>query len=162
MVARAASRDDASMEQEHSTIEDPAESPAEGTTAPDPTAGNRRWVRPRDGRLLAGVAAGIADRLDLPAWLVRVVFVALALADGVGILVYLGAWALMPEQGNTTSLADDFRARMGAVDRPSKVAGLVLIGVGTVIALGTTGLLGSRLFVAVTLAAAGVYLIGNR
>ncbi len=159
MVAGASERDDAAMEQEHTTIEDPTETPVEEATPPDPNGGSRRWVRPRDGRLLAGVAAGIADRLELPAWLVRVVFVAMTLADGVGILVYLGAWALMPEVGSTTSVADDLRVRIGAVDRPSKVAGLVLIGIGTVIAIGTTGLLSSRLSLALVLAAAGAVLI---
>ncbi len=159
MVADADARDDAAMEQEHQTIEEPTGTPVGESASPDSTGENRRWVRPREGRLLAGVAAGIADRLELPAWLVRVVFVAMALADGVGILVYLGAWAVMPEPGDTTSLADDFRARMGAVDRPSKVAGLVLIGLGTLIAIGNTGLLGSRLFVAFVLAAAGALLI---
>ncbi|HLK45973.1 MAG TPA: PspC domain-containing protein [Acidimicrobiales bacterium] len=47
-------------------------------------------------RLLAGVCAGIAERLDLDVSLVRVAFVVLAFAWGAGVVIYAAMWALVP------------------------------------------------------------------
>ena len=46
-----------------------------------------------DGRVLAGVCAGIAQAVGVDATLVRVVFALLALAGGAGIVLYLAIWA---------------------------------------------------------------------
>src|SRR5207249_6712171 len=46
-----------------------------------------------DGRVLAGVCAGIAQALVVDVTLVRVVFALLALAGGAGIVLYLALWA---------------------------------------------------------------------
>jgi signal transduction histidine kinase len=50
-------------------------------------------------RVVAGVAAGIAESLAVDATLVRLTFAFLAFASGAGILAYLGAWALLPAPG---------------------------------------------------------------
>ena len=50
-------------------------------------------------RVVAGVAAGIAEALAVDATLVRLTFAFLAFASGAGILAYLGAWALLPAPG---------------------------------------------------------------
>lgn len=55
--------------------------------------------RPWDNRLIGGVAAGLADALNLDVTLVRVLFCLLALAKGLGVLLYLGLWLLMPQPG---------------------------------------------------------------
>ena len=46
-----------------------------------------------DGRVLAGVCAGIAQAAGVDVTLVRVVFALLALAGGAGIVLYLALWA---------------------------------------------------------------------
>jgi signal transduction histidine kinase len=46
-----------------------------------------------EGRVLAGVCAGIAQALDVDVTLVRLVFALLALAGGAGIVLYLALWA---------------------------------------------------------------------
>jgi signal transduction histidine kinase len=46
-----------------------------------------------DEKVIAGVCAGIAQRLGVDATLIRLVFALLALAGGAGILLYLGLWA---------------------------------------------------------------------
>src|SRR3954462_10426579 len=53
-------------------------------------------VRCTDGRLAAGVAGGIAHHLGLNVALVRVLF-ALLTINGVGVLVYLAVWLLVPD-----------------------------------------------------------------
>src|ERR1044072_2277836 len=51
-----------------------------------------RFARPAEGRVIAGVCAGIAQALGVDATLVRLVFALLALAGGAGILLYLALW----------------------------------------------------------------------
>jgi signal transduction histidine kinase/phage shock protein PspC (stress-responsive transcriptional regulator) len=55
-------------------------------------------VRRRDGRRIGGVCAGLAGWLGVDPLVVRVAAVVLALANGVGVLVYLVLWALLPEE----------------------------------------------------------------
>lgn len=59
----------------------------------------------RDGRnaMLGGVAAGFAEYLDVDPVLVRLGFVLLAFANGLGVLVYLAAWVLMPRRDPATA-----------------------------------------------------------
>jgi phage shock protein PspC (stress-responsive transcriptional regulator) len=57
-----------------------------------------RLVRPRDGRILAGVCAGVADRFGLPRNLVRLLFVLSLLLPGPQILAYLVGWVLIPDE----------------------------------------------------------------
>ncbi|MFZ4433598.1 MAG: PspC domain-containing protein [Microthrixaceae bacterium] len=52
-------------------------------------------VRPRDGRWIAGVCAGLAVHLGIDVRLVRVGAVVLAL-PGIGILAYLLLWVVVP------------------------------------------------------------------
>jgi len=55
----------------------------------------RRSVR---NRLLGGVAAGLADYLDIDPVLVRIGFVVLAFLGGSGVLLYLAGWLLIPAE----------------------------------------------------------------
>jgi phage shock protein PspC (stress-responsive transcriptional regulator) len=72
--------------------------------------------RPVEGRLLVGVAAGIARYLDVDVTLVRVVFAVLTLVGGAGVPLYLAGWLLMPEEGSDRPLASELLGRFG---RPS-------------------------------------------
>ena len=65
----------------------------------------RRLTRPRDGRWFGGVAAGLGAYFDLSPAIYRIAFVALALAGGTGILLYLAAWPVIPEEGEADSVA---------------------------------------------------------
>jgi phage shock protein C len=53
-------------------------------------------VRPRDGKLIAGVCAGLANRFGVSRRLVRLVFVIFGLV-GAGELAYIILWFLMPK-----------------------------------------------------------------
>jgi phage shock protein C len=57
----------------------------------------KRLVRPTTDRMVAGVAAGLADYMNLDPTIVRLLFVLLALAGGPGILIYIIMWLVMPE-----------------------------------------------------------------
>lgn len=56
-------------------------------------------VRPREGRMLAGVCAGLARRFGLDPWLTRLLFVlVLFVIPGSQILVYPVLWLVMPAE----------------------------------------------------------------
>lgn len=60
----------------------------------------KRLTRVEDGRMIAGVCAGLANYLGVDATVVRLVFVLLALFAAGGVLLYLILWLIMPmEQG---------------------------------------------------------------
>ena len=48
--------------------------------------------------MIAGVAGGLAEYLEVDALLVRLAFVAFALTAGVGVLLYIVAWLIVPEE----------------------------------------------------------------
>ena len=56
-------------------------------------------VRPRHGRLVAGVCAALARRFGLSPTGVRVVFVLSMLLPGPQILAYLVLWIVIPSEG---------------------------------------------------------------
>ena len=65
-------------------------------------------TRSRDNRIVAGVCAGLAEYLNVDVNLVRVVVALLTLFTvGTGILAYLIAWAVIPEEGQKSSIAED-------------------------------------------------------
>lgn len=56
----------------------------------------RKLYRSSDGRWLGGVARGLAGHLGLPVIWVRLVFVGLFMADGLGTLLYAAFWFFVP------------------------------------------------------------------
>jgi phage shock protein PspC (stress-responsive transcriptional regulator) len=65
--------------------------PAGGTTA-----ARGRFVRRTDNKVIAGVASGIADALGIQPILVRIAFVVLTAAGGLGVWLYVLGWLLLP------------------------------------------------------------------
>ncbi|MCT2588140.1 PspC domain-containing protein [Actinophytocola gossypii] len=59
--------------------------------------------RPRRGRKIAGVAAGVANRYRIDPTLVRVALVVAAIYGGAGIVAYLLGWLFLPEQDDEVS-----------------------------------------------------------
>ena len=65
-------------------------------------------VRSRKGRMVAGVCAGLADYFGMDVTLVRVIVAVTAvITGGLGVLAYLAAWAIIPDEGEKTSIADN-------------------------------------------------------
>ncbi len=64
--------------------------------------------RPRDGRMLAGVCAGVADYFGLDVTLVRVIWAVVSvITGGAGVLAYLVAWIIIPDEGQKSSIAEN-------------------------------------------------------
>lgn len=53
-------------------------------------------TRPRRGRVIAGVCAGIGDRFGMRHWVVRALFLLSCLLPGPQFIIYLALWLLMP------------------------------------------------------------------
>jgi len=68
--------------------------------------GGKRLERKVEGRLVAGVCAGLGDYLGIDANLIRVGLAVLTIFGGFGALAYLLAWALMPEEGESASVVE--------------------------------------------------------
>ena len=66
------------------------------------TFGRQGLVRPRDGRVLGGVCAGLGRRFGLEPWPARLLFVlALMVLPGSQLIVYPILWILMPEEARS-------------------------------------------------------------
>ena len=63
-----------------------------------PLAPRKQLYRSRANRKIAGVCAGFAEYLDLDPTLVRILWVMLVIFGGCGLLGYIIAWIIMPEE----------------------------------------------------------------
>ncbi|MFW0796105.1 PspC domain-containing protein [Gordonia sp. CPCC 205515] len=75
-----------------------------------------RPIRPTDGRMAAGVCAGIGARYRVDPTLVRVAFVVATLFGGSGVLLYIAAWLTLPAADHTDELGQMFNG--GPAGRP--------------------------------------------
>jgi phage shock protein C len=65
-------------------------------------------VRSREGRMVAGICAGLARYFGWDVTTVRVIVAVLCvITGGTGVLAYLAMWVLIPEEGEKSSLAED-------------------------------------------------------
>ncbi|GGO83232.1 PspC domain-containing protein [Wenjunlia tyrosinilytica] len=62
-------------------------------------------VRPRHGRMIAGVCAALADRFGTTATTMRVLFLVSCLLPGPQFLVYLALWVFLPGEGSERKVA---------------------------------------------------------
>lgn len=63
---------------------------------PSPAAPVTRALREPQGRWIAGVSTGLSQHLGWPLPLIRMGFLVLAIANGLGVLLYLALWAVLP------------------------------------------------------------------
>ncbi|MGH3753483.1 MAG: PspC domain-containing protein [Pseudonocardiaceae bacterium] len=89
------------------------------------------WAtRPRrraDDRKIGGVAAAIGRRYAVDPVLVRVAFVVAALYSGVGVVLYLLGWLLLPAEGDETSAAEGLLGRGRSSMSPALTVVLILL-----------------------------------
>ena len=78
------------------------------TVNPEPATGDADRAalrRPYAGRMVAGVAEGLARYLGVDTTLGRIAFVVLTVAGGAGIPLYLAGVLLIPGEGSEQSIA---------------------------------------------------------
>ena len=93
----------------------------------------KRLERSRDDRMLAGVCGGLARYFGIHPAFYRVGFVVLTLIGGAGILVYLAAALVIPDEGKADSIAAE--TLRDARDRPWPLIGLALLAVAGIVLL---------------------------
>lgn len=111
-------------------------------TTEDQTKPTRRLYRSRDDKMLGGVAGGLAQYLGVDSVLIRLAFVALVLAGGAGVLIYLIGWLIIPVEGGAHAPADPIAYEPAPASPPSRgtqmarvVFGSILIVVGGLLLL---------------------------
>jgi phage shock protein PspC (stress-responsive transcriptional regulator)/anti-sigma regulatory factor (Ser/Thr protein kinase) len=120
-----------------------------------PSAGPIPLARPRQGRLIAGVCAGLEPALGVPVGLIRFAFLLGALAGGVGAAAYVAAVVLLPE---TDAAPPAIRRR-----EPIELAAIVSIIAGGFLACRASGVwLADVVGFPGAVAAAGVALVWGR
>jgi phage shock protein C len=65
---------------------------------PQPQSRPRRLYRSTHDRMFAGVAGGLAVYFGIDASLIRLAFVLLGLLSGIGVVIYIVAWVVTPEE----------------------------------------------------------------
>lgn len=102
--------------------------------APAPPPARAPLARPGQGRIVAGVAAGLAEHLQFSVRVLRWGFVLLTPVSGVGILAYLALWILMPRAESVREAAGlEMATRSGMrsieVEVPQKAnSGVIIAG----------------------------------
>jgi signal transduction histidine kinase/phage shock protein PspC (stress-responsive transcriptional regulator) len=127
----------------------------------------RKLYRSADGRMLGGVARGLAGHLGLPVIWVRLVFLGLFLADGLGAVLYAVFWIVVPlgvggraaEPRSVFETTPDGRRRLRKPDKGQLFAMVALL-FGAAIFVGNVDMRGSNRYVWPTLLiGAGVVLV---
>jgi len=124
-------------------------------TTEQPTA--QRILRRRtDDRVIGGVASGLGDFLNVDPLLIRIGFVGLMVFGGLGLLLYVGGWMLIPEENSDGSIAEQILDRTGLTTRRFLIGGLLLVGglmfvagVNNVVGTGFASVLGAAIVVIV-------------
>ncbi|MBB5116236.1 PspC domain-containing protein [Micromonospora echinospora] len=113
----------------------PFTGPPPGGYAPPPGAAGftTRYglVRPREGRYLAGVCAAIGRATNTDPVLWRVLLAVLGFFGGIGIIVYVAGWLIIPGEGDTASPVEAMLGR-----GRSSMSPITVIVLGIVVALG--------------------------
>ena len=90
----------------------------------------RALRRAREGRVIAGVCAGVGRHVQVDPVVLRVVLVVLTLFGGVGVLLYGAGWILMPSDDDERSIIEQQLGRRnnGSPDRSILIGGLIVLG----------------------------------
>lgn len=108
-----------------------------GTSAAPPNA-PWRFVRRERGRMIAGVATGMADAFHVDVLVIRVLWVIAALAGGLGVAAYVICWLAFPSDTHPAPLSHAAFHGRNRRRNAVVIAAVVLIGLGFASVLGAT------------------------
>ena len=126
-----------------------------------------RLMRSETDRMIAGVCGGLAEYLNLDPVLVRLAFIVLGLASGVGLVLYVLLWIVMPTSSRgqpairlMDESVDDPSALKSRLS-PAATVGIIMIFVGAFFLLNQAGLV-NGLFWPIVLIGAGLFFLLRR
>ena len=118
---------------------------------------SRLLRRPFEGRAFAGVAAGLGQRFGIsPTWF-RVAFVLTTVFGGIGLLLYILGWLLIPDEGSDEPIIAQWLSGFDT-SNTGMVVGVVLVGVAAVILASSFHLISGKFVFAAILLVVGVLL----
>jgi len=110
----------------------------------------KKLYRSESSRVIGGVCAGLGEYLGVDAVLVRLVFGALALLNGLGAIAYVIMWLIVPTESQVELSGEDlfkanleemsgqarnFGERMKNSSQGTVIIGFALVGLGAVVLL---------------------------
>ncbi|KLO24574.1 MULTISPECIES: PspC domain-containing protein [unclassified Marinitoga] len=126
--------------------------------------------RSRKDRFIGGVCGGIANYFNISSTLVRLLCFGLILADGIGIILYIIAWIIIPEEPinktvekeDRTSEQNDFYKKHS--ERNNFFIGLFFITIGIIFVIKNffPDLISLSLFFGIIFLIFGIYLLMKR
>ena len=97
----------------------------DSTQTPNGSQTRTRLERPQDGRVVAGVAAGLAQYTQVSTGLIRLAFIIATVFGGFGLLAYVVAWLIMPAKGEARPVVENW---LEDLNTPGRTTGALLIG----------------------------------
>ncbi|MFQ5968260.1 MAG: PspC domain-containing protein [Acidimicrobiia bacterium] len=80
----------------------------------------RRLERNPNDKVIAGVASGVADFFGINRTIVRVIWALSIFFGGLGVIVYIVLWIVMPEAGTDRTVAHDLRDKTTEASAPAE------------------------------------------
>ena len=99
----------------------------EPMTTEQPQAERRFLRRGTDDRVIGGVASGLGDYLNVDPLLIRIGFVGLMVFGGLGLILYLAGWILIPDDTEGGSIGGQLVDRTGLTTQRFLMGGLIAV-----------------------------------
>ncbi|MEM7118133.1 MAG: PspC domain-containing protein [Chloroflexota bacterium] len=133
-----------------------------------------RPTRSNTDKILAGVCGGLATYTNIDSVFIRLAFLILIFASGIGLPIYLILWVIMPtsDQEDTSNNAEVMKQniedmgvtlsnKIGNMGQPNTV-GVVLMGLGIFFLFNQFGFISGGFFWPLVVIGLGVYLLAKR
>ncbi|TEU19115.1 MAG: PspC domain-containing protein [Anaerolineales bacterium] len=84
-----------------------------------------KLYRSRTDSMIGGVCGGLGQYLGIDPTIVRLFFVLLALGNGIGVLIYLALWLIVPREGQAeeATMEETIRAGAGEIAERARALG---------------------------------------
>ncbi|MEJ2751255.1 MAG: PspC domain-containing protein [Chloroflexota bacterium] len=135
-----------------------------------------RLTRSSSDKIIAGVCGGLAEYLEIDPILVRLAFLVLFFASGIGFPIYIILWMVMPQgennaiadseviQKNINDIGESVQSGIKRLGKPGTV-GVILVLLGAYFLLGEIGLfnwMSGAVFWPLVIIGAGIYMLIRR
>lgn len=132
-----------------------------------------RLTRSNTDQIIAGVCGGIATYLGIDSVLIRLAFLILLFASGIGLPIYFILWIIMPktDQGavnnaetikqNLDEMGERLSTKVSQMGQPQTV-GFALVALGVFFLFSQMGFIHSGIFWPLLIIGFGIYMLVNR
>ena len=122
-----------------------------------------KLTRSQTDKIIAGVCGGIANQLDVDPVFVRIGFLILLFASGIGFPIYMILWVVMPESGgNEAEFITDQAALKERKFGAAGTIGIILIMLGAYFLGGQWGFFGDGLVWILAVIGIGIFILLRR